>query len=152
MKLRHIGASIALTLASACCWADAASKEQATLLLQTMDMDKAMNASIEQMMDIQIKQSPTLLPFRGVMAEFFRKHMSFEVLKEALAEVYGNAFTAKELEDITRFYETPTGKKSIQLMPRLMSQGAEIGMAQVRLHMPELKQMIQQEAERLSKK
>lgn len=118
MKLRHIGASIALTLASACCWADAANKEQATLLLQTMDMDKAMNASIEQMMDIQIKQSPTLLPFRGVMAEFFRKHMRFEVLKEALAEVYGNAFTAKELEDITRIYETPTGKKSIQLMPR----------------------------------
>ena len=152
MKLRHIGASIALTLASACCWADAASKAQATLLLQTMDMDKAMNASIEQMLDVQIKQNPTMLPFRGVMAGFLRKHMSFEVLKEPLAEIYGNAFTAKELEDITRFYMTPTGQKSIQLMPQLMSQGAEIGMAQVRRHMPQLQQMIQQEAERLSKK
>jgi hypothetical protein len=152
MKLRHIGASIALTLASACCWADAASKAQATILLQSMGMDKAMNASIEQMMDIQLKQNPTLLPFRGVMAEFFRRYMSFDALKNDFAEVYGNAFTTQELEDITRFYMTPTGQKSIQLMPQLMSQGAEIGMAQVRRHMPQLQQMIQQEAERLSKK
>jgi hypothetical protein len=152
MKLRHIGASIALTLASACCCADAASKAQAAVLLQSMGMEKALNASIEQMMDLQLKQNPTLQPFRGVMAEFFRKHMSFEALKEPLAEIYGNAFTAEELADITRFYQTPTGKKSIQLMPQLMSQGADIGVAQVQRNMPELLQMIKQEAERVKKR
>ena len=152
MKFTHIGASIALTMASTCCWADAASKAQATLLLQAMDMDKVMNASIEQITDSQLKQNPSLMPYREVMAEFFRRHMHFEAVKEPIAELYGNAYTAKELEDLTRFYETPTGKKSIQLMPLLMSKGAEIGMAQVRPHMPELKKMVQQETERLSKK
>jgi uncharacterized protein len=152
MKFTHIVTAITLSLTTACCWADTASKAQAMVLLQSMGMDKAMNASIEQMMDVQLKQNPSLLPFRGVMGEFFRKHMSFDALKDQFAEIYGNAFTSNELEDIIRFYQTPTGKKSIQLMPQLMSQGAEIGMAQVRRHMPELQQMVQQEAERLKKR
>ena len=152
MKYAHTVAAITFTLSSACCWADAASKAQAVVLLQTMGMEKAMNASIEQMMDVQLQQNPSLRPFRGVLAEFLRKHMSFDALKDQFAEIYGNAFTVNELEDIARFYQTPTGQKSIQVMPQLMSQGAEIGMTQVRRHMPELQQMIQKEAERLEKK
>jgi hypothetical protein len=152
MKFARMTSAITLSLAASCCWADAASKAQATVFLQSMGMEKAMNASIEQMIDHQLQQKPSLQPFRAMMLEFFRKHMSFDVLKDQLAEVYSNAYTANELEDLIRFYKTPTGQKSIQLMPQLMSQGAEIGTAQVRQHMPELLQMIKKEVERLEKK
>ena len=55
----------------------------------------------------------------------------------------------KELKELTAFYETPTGKKTIEKMPQLMAQGAQIGAARVQENMAELQAMIKEESERL---
>lgn len=52
---------------------------------------------------------------------------------------------------ITAFYSTPTGRKSIERMPALVSKGAQMGSARVQAHMDELRQLIEAESRRLER-
>jgi len=47
------------------------------------------------------------------------------LMQEAYVRIYAKYFSEKELEDLIAFYTTPTGKKSIELMPDLMREGME---------------------------
>jgi hypothetical protein len=46
--------------------------------------------------------------------------LSTEMMKDAPA-VYARNFSAQELRDILAFYETPTGSKTLRLMPKVMT-------------------------------
>lgn len=118
-------------------------------LLRAMLVDKTLGESIEKMVDVQIQQNPSIAPFRKVMLEFFSKYMSWESLKDDMAEIYAEEFSIQELKELTAFYRTPTGRKAALLLPQLMSKGAELGMRRVQEHMPELQQMIAKEAEKI---
>jgi hypothetical protein len=77
--------------------------------------------------------------------------MSWESLKPEFLKIYANAFTATELREINKFYATDTGKKTIENMPALMAQGAQIGAVRVQENIGELQAMIKAESERLQK-
>jgi len=55
-----------------------------------------------------------------------------------MAKIYMAEFSESELNELTKFYQTPLGKKTIQKMPALMAKGAEIGQKRVQKHLPEL--------------
>lgn len=125
------------------------SKAQAEILLDSLDMQVALEQSIEQMLQIQLQQNPALVPYKDVMLKFLSKHMSYEELKPQMIEIYAATFTASELKDINTFYETPTGKKTLVKMPELMTQGAQIGAQRVQDNIQELQDMIKAESERI---
>jgi len=129
--------------------ADNAAKKEAENLLNAVGMELAIEQSMAQMLNIQLQQNPALLPYKGVMLEFFKKHMSYESLKPDMLRIYADAFTAAELREINAFYATDIGKKSIEKMPLLMSQGAQIGAARVQDNIEELQTMIKAEADRI---
>jgi len=135
--------------------ADEAARAEAEILLSVTGMEQAteqsIEQSIEQMLDVQLRQNPALAPYRQVMLAFFNKHMSYESIKPRLIELYAEAFTATELREINAFYRTPTGAKTIEVMPELMGKSAMIGATRVEENIAELQQMIQDEAERIQK-
>lgn len=114
-------------------------------------MEKALNQSVEQMTAIQLNKNPGLAPYKQIMSAFFEKHMGYASLKADLINIYANAFTESELKEINAFYQTPTGKKTIQQMPLLMRQGGEIGAQRIKQNMPELQQLIKAESEKAGK-
>ena len=114
-----------------------------------MNMKTAFEQSIEQMLQIQVQQNPALIPYQGVMLQFFSKHMSYESLKPQMIDLYAEVFTASELKDINSFYATPTGKKTLKEMPELLTRGAQIGAQRVQDNIQELQNMIQAESERM---
>ncbi|MEJ2646102.1 MAG: DUF2059 domain-containing protein [Gammaproteobacteria bacterium] len=118
-------------------------------LLATLHQEKLFNGTVERMVTIQLRQNPQLAPFKDVMLKFFRKYMSYKAMKGQMVDLYMNAFTEKELDDIDAFYHTPTGQKTVRVLPQLMSEGAQIGVQQVRAHMGELRAMIRARAEEL---
>lgn len=130
-------------------FADSDSKKEAENLLNMMGMKDALEQSIEQTLQVQMQQNPTLVPFKNVMMQFFQKHMSYESLKPDMVQIYTDAFTASELKELIAFYRTPTGKKTIEKMPQLMSQGGQIGAKRVQDNIQELQQSIKEEAERI---
>jgi hypothetical protein len=103
-----------------------------------MGMEKVLAESIDQMLAMQVQQNPALAQFQPQMKAFLSKYMSWASLKDDMARIYMAEFTEAELKELTKFYETPLGKKTIQKMPGLMAKGAEIGQKRVQDHLPEL--------------
>lgn len=55
-------------------------------------------------------------------ANILREALPYEDMIRWTAEVYGARFTVAELEDLKRFYKTPTGKKLVGVLPELMGE------------------------------
>jgi hypothetical protein len=131
---------------------DKSHRAAAETLLMAANMEESMNSMIDQSLEMQIKTNPQLAPLRAVMRKFFAKHLSFESLKEDFIDLYVEEFTEEELLDIAAFYQTPTGRKSIEKMPVLFQKGGELGSRRVQENAGELRKMIQEELNRQNPK
>jgi len=73
-----------------------------------------------------------------------------QVLEQISLELYDKYFTEDELKDMLEFYKTPTGKKTIQVMPKLatdsIQRSSEIMLPKI---MNALNEVIQEEAKRV---
>lgn len=49
------------------------------------------------------------------------------VMKEAAIRVYSKHYTERELAELVAFYRTPTGRKSIEVLPEILRDSAEAG-------------------------
>jgi len=117
-------------------------------LFEAMEMGETYEKTLDQMVDMQIKQAPQIAPLKHILVKFFRKHLGWQTIKKELAEIYTARFTVKELKELKKFYLTPLGKKTARLMPELTSLGAKIGERRVMENMAELQQMIVAEAKK----
>ena len=117
---------------------EASHRKAAESLLSMMNMDAVMGAAIDQMLTMQIKQNPAIAPYETEMKNFLKKYMSWAGLKDDMIKIYADEFTEAELGELSAFYQTPLGKKTLQKMPTLMAKGAELGQRRVQEHLPEL--------------
>jgi hypothetical protein len=118
-------------------------------LLNVMSMEKVLGDTITQMLDAQVQAQPQIAPFRQVMENFFKKHMSWAALKDEFADAYAQEFTEAELKEITAFFKTPIGQKMASKQAALTARGMKIGQARVQENMPELQAALQAEAQKL---
>jgi hypothetical protein len=68
----------------------------------------------------------------NVPADFWpelQKELNPNELVEKVIPVYDKQLAAAEIKDLIRFYETPTGKKLIKVMPAITQESMEIGKA-----------------------
>ncbi|MGI0118254.1 DUF2059 domain-containing protein [Zooshikella sp. RANM57] len=124
-------------------------RKAADRLLTTMDLNRLLAATGENMLKMQLSQNPALQPFEKTMKAFFNKYISGESLREDYINIYMEAFTEKEINEINDFYSTPTGQKVLRETPALVSKGAALGQQRVQENIQELKNMIQEEAQRI---
>lgn len=117
-------------------------------LLIATNMKETLDRTIVQIVNMQARQNPKLAQIKHVMVKFFRKYMGYESTKHDLVQIYVEEFTESELKQITAFYRTPVGQKSVRKLPALMQKASAMNMAKVRQHMPELQAMIKQEMEK----
>jgi hypothetical protein len=121
---------------------EASHRKAAETLLGLMGMETLLNQSVDQMLQIQVQQNPQLAQFQPQMKAFLSKYMSWPSLKDDMAKAYMSEFTEPELNELTKFYQSPVGKKTVEKMPSLMQQGAQMGQKRVQEHLPELQAAI----------
>ncbi|THF58674.1 DUF2059 domain-containing protein [Pseudothauera rhizosphaerae] len=146
--------SIFFVLAVAICTHASAyseSEREAERLLILLDMESLLEESMSQMLDVQLQQNPALIPYKSVMMQFFKKHMSYESLKGEMIDIYAEAFTAPELKEINAFYDSEVGKKVVRKLPGVMTRVSMLGATRVQDAIHELQAMIKAEAERLQR-
>ena len=133
--------------------ADADLRQEAEKLLSKMDVNirVALQQSSNQMLEMQMNQSPSLAPYKDVMTRFFERYMSYESLKPEMVRMYTEAYTLGELKEINAFYSSKVGKKTLELMPRLVARSGQIAAAKVEDNLDELRTMIKAETLRLQK-
>ena len=128
---------------------DDAHRKAAHDLLDTMNLNELMAQSIESMMQIDLLNNPSMFPYEDTMREFFNKHMSGESMRDDYVDLYTEFFSEEELIEMNKFYNTPTGQKTIKLTPELMARGAMLGQNRVKENVSELMAMIEEEAKRI---
>lgn len=126
-----------------------AHRKEAIDLIQVMNMERHMTQIIDQTISMQLTADPNLLPFQDILREFLFKYMSWKSLEADFVRIYVETFTAQELRDLADFYRTPTGKKALETMPKLMEKGAKIGQQRVQEHIPELQETVQRRVQAL---
>ncbi|GAA4034485.1 hypothetical protein GCM10022409_18590 [Hymenobacter glaciei] len=122
-------------------------RQAAETLLTLVYPPGAFDKLVDQMLDMQLKQRPEAAAFEAEMRSFFSKYMSWNSLKSDIVEIYSRNFTETELRDITKFYQTPTGRKMSSVLPQLMQSSMEIGQKRVQEHLPELQEAIKSKLE-----
>ncbi|MDR0746774.1 MAG: DUF2059 domain-containing protein [Helicobacteraceae bacterium] len=137
---------LAICGATAFAAADSAAVKEAENLLKLTNLEQVFNDAIEQSLDLQVQQNPALVPYKNTMRNFFSKYMSYKSLKPDLIKIYTNNFTAAELKEMNVFYSTAVGKKMARVAPKLMAESMTLGSKKVQEHLPELQQMIMEEA------
>jgi uncharacterized protein len=108
-------------------------------LMQVTGMDTSLNSVMDAMWEQMEKQffndgqaqgqSEEALAEGREMFQAFRKKAATvnftEMLRESFVRIYAKYFTEEEIADLIAFYQTPTGRKSMQIMPQLMSEGMQ---------------------------
>ncbi|MBP9093292.1 DUF2059 domain-containing protein [bacterium] len=81
---------------------------------------------------------------------FVQKIDLSKVMQDVALQVYNKNFTESEMQDIITFYKTPTGKKTLQALPAVMSESMEMTTALITPPLGEImKQVLEEERARL---
>lgn len=109
-------------------------------LFDAMKMQWQLEESMNQVFAQQFQALPPELrqKFEPVVKDFLKKYITFDALKEDIANVYLDNFTIDEIKGLTAFYATPLGQKVIQSTPAITAASMKIGEARVRQHEAEL--------------
>jgi len=129
-----------------------AANSAAFTLLATMNMKESYEGMITRITQMQIQSNPQLKAIEPTIHAFFTKYMGWEAQRGDIAALYAKNYTAEELNELNKFYQTPLGQKTVQLMPQLAAAGAKIGQSKMIQHMPEMKAMIEAELKKANSK
>ncbi len=124
-------------------------REAARALLDSIHAEQVMNDMVQRALAVEMENNPALAPYQGVFKAFYDQYLSYDAISEQLIDLYTEAFTLEEIQQITAFYQTPAGAKAMRLSPELFQKGMQIGQRNVAEHMDVLQRMIVDEAARL---
>ncbi len=115
-------------------------------LFSLMKMDRMIDAvygQVDAVMQTMMHEYGISQEEKVVVDEYIAKvqkimqdEFSWEDMQDIAVQAYAEAFTTKEINDMIDFYKTPTGQKTIDVMPQLsqrmmvLMQGNMAGMVQ----------------------
>ena len=99
----------------------------ATTIFEAMQMEKLHQRNLEKLVQLRLEVQPDLKPNAEDIRRIFRETMSWKELEPEADALLKRNFTEKELAELTKFYSTPTGRKALDIMPRLLADVLEIG-------------------------
>jgi len=94
--------------------------------LEAKGTPRLLETQCQTLAEKQIKLQPELAEHRETMLEFFRGAFGFAALKDELAAIYAQKYTEEELRELTRFYRSPLGRKSVAVEEKLIPAFAEL--------------------------
>jgi len=82
--------------------------------------------SAEDRQKIQAELSESNARFSKAFQERLKQRIDLGKLVEDIGtELYGKYFTEDELRDLITFYKTPTGKKTLSVLPQLLAESIQ---------------------------
>lgn len=93
------------------------------MISETPEMADLINREREQAQKTIVETSGRVLRrFKELMPD----RINFaEVMEQMFYPIYDRFFTEEELKDLVAFYKSPTGRKSIEVMPQLMQDAVQ---------------------------
>jgi len=146
MRASLPGRQLAMLLASmlpGLVCADAQShRQEVETLFKLTHMEAKINEGVDNVLAMQLQQSPQLAQHQAVLRAFLEKYVGWDSMKEPLIEMYVKTFTEQELKEMNAFYITPTGQKVILQLPELVQERNRLAMQRIQANIGELQQAI----------
>lgn len=118
-------------------------------MFRVMSMDKQMSGGFEAMlpaidqMTAQFKlDKQGKEELRDIFRTWFNEDIDRKKMIGDIKKLYSEAFTVEEIKEITKFYQTPVGKKFLDISPQLMQTSAQIGMQEAQVKQTQLMERI----------
>ena len=147
MKTGIINGLLALTLTAFFTYGmagDTDSHRQAVeRLFELTRMQEKIETSVNNVVAMQLNQDPAMREHEALLRDYMERQIGWPGLKGPLTEMYMQAFTEVELDEINAFYSSPTGSKLIRLLPELIKQRDRLAMQRMQENIGELKQAIE---------
>ena len=118
-------------------------------LFDVLKMKEGISGALNQSLKVQVKRQPAMAPYEDIYKKFFAKYTKWDDMKKDLAKLYAQAFSVKEMEELTKFYSSDVGKKSLTLMPRLTQLSMLLAQQRIAKHADELKKAVEERAKQL---
>lgn len=119
--------------------------QAAETLVDSTETEESLFDTLEATLDQQTQQfaqmgiSPEgIAEIKAAMLNFFRKVIQWDEMKPEIVQLYAESFTTDELIELTAFYQSPLGKKTLQVTPQLMAKSAAVGQRFVEENQAEL--------------
>lgn len=116
-------------------------------------MHQATVQEMTQMISQSTRQTLPRLPpakqekFRQAMAQLdtiVREEMNWEKIKPQYVRIYAETFTRQEIDDLTAFYQTPSGKAFISKQPELTRKTSALSQEKMNVMMNRLARVMQE--------
>ena len=124
LYLKSIGPSIILFvgigLATSVSADQASHQQEVQKLFELTGMQQKIDESVDNVLALQLAQSPELKNNKTVVREFLERHIGWQSLKDALTSMYMQEFSEQEVKDMNAFYSSATGRKVIERLPVLV--------------------------------
>ena len=142
MILRRVGAPLIVMMCSLFSAAGAAPAELAPSetevreLLQangTDDIGAQVGPITAQQLIVSLRRSNPNLPARAdavitdVVVSYLREHAKQDNFTDKLIHIYAKHLTRTEVQQITKFYRSPVGRKLVSVTPQISSESAAVG-------------------------
>ena len=126
-----------------------AAEKAAYALFDALKMKEGIHNALMQSLAIQLKRQPAMAPYKDIYQNFFNKYTKWDDMKKDLAKLYAQAFTPAEMNELTKFYRSKVGQKSLTIMPRLTQLSMLLAQQRIAKHADELKKAVAARAKEL---
>lgn len=140
---------LGLFCAGALSAADGAQEKTVREFFTVTNFQDSYQKSVDLILENHIASRPELEQFRPVLKAFFDKFLSWKQVEGKMIRLYSEAFTEEELRELIAFFSTPVGKKWAKVQPDLVLKGAKIEQEVTEEHLPELRQMMNEQIQKL---
>jgi len=81
---------------------EASHRQEVQKLFELTQMQQKINESLDNVLALQIAQSPELKDHKTVVKEFLERHIGWQSLEDALTDMYLKEFSEQELNDLLK--------------------------------------------------
>jgi hypothetical protein len=137
--------SVSLTIFSTCVLASDTNshREAVEKLFDLTRMQHKIETSVDNVVAMQLNQDPAMRQHEALFRDYMERQIGWSGLKAPLTDMYMQAFTEQELDEINAFYSSPAGSKLIEKLPELIKRRDRLAMQRMQDNISELKQAIE---------
>lgn len=124
-------------------------------LLELMRLEETTTTAVVQMLSDIFASTPNLAVHQDIIVEYTEERLGWEALKPEMVKIYAELFSDNEIAELTQFYSSKTGQKSLDVSPEMTRQmrrvvkarfDADLGMLEMRMKNRELDIMVEEAA------
>lgn len=130
--------------------ADEATRNAAEELLDVTNFEELVDNSIMRTVEVLKSANPEFVKAEAALTKFFTEVLNHEALRKEAVDMYEKVFTEDELKDITAFYMTEAGRKTLEKMPEILNETLANMQKRLAENTPKLEEVIRTALEETS--